>query len=53
MRAAGLEPDPRQAKLLRSEGQRDLLLCCRQSGKNTMATVMAVHEASFKPSSAG
>ena len=51
MQSAGLQPDGWQAELLRSDGKRALLLCCRQSGKSTVAAVVAVHEAAFKPKS--
>ncbi|MBD0328066.1 MAG: hypothetical protein ICV68_16700 [Pyrinomonadaceae bacterium] len=47
-RAVGLaEPDPWQQDLLRSTSQRVLLNCCRQSGKSTMAAVLALHQALY------
>ncbi len=48
MRAAGLEPDPWQAELLRSEARAALLLCSRQSGKSTTAAATALHEALYR-----
>jgi hypothetical protein len=49
MRAAGLEPDPWQADLLRSNAGRVLMLCSRQSGKSTTAAIMGLHEALYHP----
>ena len=46
---AGFEPDEWQADVLRSDAKRTLLLCCRQSGKSTVAAAMAVHTATTKP----
>ena len=44
--AAGLEDlDPWQARLLGSDAPRVLLNCSRQSGKSTMAGVLALHKA--------
>jgi len=50
-RALGLEPDPWQEELLRSSSDRVLLNCCRQSGKSTMAGVLALHRALYHPDS--
>jgi hypothetical protein len=50
-RALGLEPDPWQAKLLRSAAPRVLLNCCRQSGKSTVAALLALHRALYHPAS--
>jgi len=47
--AAGLEPDPWQEQVLRSAAGRKLLNCSRQSGKSTMAAVLAVHTAIYQP----
>lgn len=47
----GLQPDPWQAELLRSDSRRDLLNCSRQSGKSTIAAVLALHEALYVPGS--
>jgi hypothetical protein len=49
MAAAGLDPDPWQADLLRSNAPRMLLLCSRQAGKSTVAAAMALHEALYLP----
>jgi hypothetical protein len=46
---AGLPPDPWQRDVLRSTAPRMLLNCSRQSGKSTMATVLAVHTAVYEP----
>ena len=48
-RAAGLTPDPWQAEVLRSPATRLLLNCSRQSGKSTMAAVLAMHQALYGP----
>jgi hypothetical protein len=48
-RAAGLEPDPWQATVLRSPADRFLLNCCRQSGKSTTSGVLGVHTALYEP----
>jgi hypothetical protein len=47
----GIVPDPWQAELLHSEAPRVLLNCSRQSGKSTMAALLALHEAVFVPGS--
>ena len=47
----GLDPDPWQARLLRSTSSRVLLNCSRQSGKSTMSGVMALHRALYFPRS--
>src|SRR5215213_7008933 len=44
---AGLDPDPWQRDLLRSSSDRILLNCCRQSGKSTMAALIALHRALY------
>ncbi len=49
--AVGLEPDDWQARLLRSSADRILLNCCRQSGKSTMAAILALHMALYQPGS--
>src|SRR5829696_869173 len=49
--AAGLEPDAWQEELLSSESPRVLLNCSRQSGKSTMAGLLALHRALFYPDS--
>ena len=50
-RAAGIEPDRWQEDLLRSAATRVLLNCARQSGKSTVAGVLAVHAALYEPGS--
>jgi hypothetical protein len=50
-RQLGLEPDPWQADVLRSPAPRVLLNCARQSGKSTVAALLAVHEALYAPAS--
>lgn len=47
----GIIPDPWQADLLRSASDRLLLNCCRQSGKSTMAALLALHRAIYHPGS--
>lgn len=46
---AGIEPDPWQARLLRSRAGRILLNCSRQSGKSTTVATLAVHTAFYEP----
>jgi|SRR5712672_4982 len=50
-RQAGLELDPWQAKLVRSQSNRILLNCSRQSGKSTTVSVIADHTAFYQPES--
>ena len=47
----GIVPDFWQEQLLRSDASRVLLNCCRQSGKSTMAAVLALHRALHRPGS--
>jgi hypothetical protein len=49
--ALNIEPDPWQRDVLRSPSRRTLLNCSRQSGKSTIAAVLALHKALFQPSS--
>ncbi len=49
--AASLDPDPWQAKLLRSQTQRVLVNCSRQSGKSTTTAILADHTAFYEPES--
>ena len=44
---AGVVPDPWQAGLLRSQERQRLMLCARQSGKSTVAALLAVHTALY------
>jgi hypothetical protein len=45
----GLDLDPWQERLLCSDDPRVLLNCCRQSGKSTMAGLLALHKALTTP----
>jgi hypothetical protein len=47
----GIVPDPWQAKLLREQPRRALLLCSRQSGKTTVAGLTGLHRALYTSSS--
>jgi Terminase large subunit, T4likevirus-type, N-terminal len=47
----GIHPDRWQEDLLRSSSDRILLNCSRQSGKSTMAAVLALHQALYHPQS--
>ena len=47
----GIVPDPWQRDLLQSAASRVLLNCARQSGKSTMAAILALHQALGTPSS--
>ena len=44
----GIIPDPWQEKVLRYEGKRLILNCCRQSGKSTTAANKGYHRAKYK-----
>jgi hypothetical protein len=48
-RRCGIEPDDWQADLLRSQAKQIILLCSRQSGKSTITSLLALHEALFNP----
>jgi len=48
-RRAGITPDPWQAGLLRSQERQIAMLCARQSGKSTVAALLTVHEALYRP----
>ncbi len=48
---AGIEPDDWQANLLRSDAKQMILLCSRQSGKSTITSILALHQAVFTPDS--
>jgi hypothetical protein len=50
-RELGITPDRWQRELLRSSSDRILLNCCRQSGKSTMAALLALHRALYHPRS--
>jgi hypothetical protein len=47
--AAGVTPDPWQARVLRSVAPRLLLNCSRQVGKSTVTSVLALHTALYEP----
>lgn len=47
----GMDCDPWQAQLLRSRSDRILVNCSRQSGKSTVAALLAVHVALHEPNS--
>src|SRR5215213_7938435 len=47
----GIVPDRWQEDLLRSPSSRVLLNCSRQSGKSTMAALIALHRAIYHPGS--
>jgi hypothetical protein len=44
-------PDPWQEDVLRYDGSKMILNCCRQSGKSTITAVKALHRALFFPGS--
>ncbi len=48
-RAAGIDPDPWQARFLQSTAQRLILAITRQGGKSTAASVLAVHTTLYDP----
>jgi hypothetical protein len=50
-RARGFEPDTRQRDVLLAQEQETLLNCCRQAGKSTVTSALALHTALFKPKS--
>jgi phage terminase large subunit len=50
-KALGITPDPWQAQVLRSESNRIILNCSRQSGKSTIVAVLALYHALNTPNS--
>src|SRR5262245_47026217 len=50
-RQIGIEPDPWQERVLRSEKRQFLLLASRQSGKSMTSALLALHEAVYTPGS--
>jgi len=50
-RLAGIDPDPWQADVLQSDARQLILLCSRQSGKSTISSVLATHQAVTVPDS--
>ena len=51
MLEAGMRPDPWQARALRSQSRRMLLLASRQAGKSTTVSLIALNKALFKSGS--
>ena len=51
LQAAGLDPDPWQAEVLRSRDQQVLLNCSRQSGKSLITAGVAMYTALTQPGS--
>jgi hypothetical protein len=49
--AAGITPDPWQARVLRSPAPRKLLNCARQAGKSSVSAALALHVALHEPES--
>ncbi len=47
-RAAGIEPDLWQGRLLRSKAKQVMLLCSRQVGKSTAVALLATHTARYQ-----
>lgn len=47
----GFDPDPWQAKFLRSRADKMILRCSRQSGKSTTTAILALHSALYQPGS--
>ena len=45
----GFEPDPWQAKLLRSKAHQCILNCGRQVGKSTVVAALALHTCLYRP----
>ncbi|MCL6508916.1 MAG: terminase family protein [Bryobacteraceae bacterium] len=45
----GFAPDPWQERVLRWQGKRLVLNCCRQSGKSTITAILALHHALYTP----
>jgi hypothetical protein len=44
---AGIVPDAWQSDLLRSDARQMILLCSRQSGKSTVSSILALHQAIY------
>jgi hypothetical protein len=47
----GIQPDPWQERVLRWNGKRLLMCCARQTGKSTVASILALHRALYYPQS--
>ena len=50
-RVSGFKLDPWQKRALRSHARQALWNCARQSGKSTVAALLALHRAIYKPGS--
>ncbi len=48
---AGIVPDAWQSDLLRSDAKQMILLCSRQSGKSTVSSILALHQAIYTANS--
>jgi hypothetical protein len=48
---AGIVPDAWQADLLQSDARQMILLCSRQSGKSTITSILALHQAIYTANS--
>ncbi len=46
-RRAGIEPDPWQADILRTEAKQTIMLVTRQGGKSTISSIKALHCAEY------
>jgi hypothetical protein len=51
LKARGIEPDTWQREVLSSRDSYILLNCCRQAGKSTVISALALHQALFTPDS--
>ena len=51
LKARGIEADPWQRDLLFSKDRQVLLNCCRQAGKSTVVSALALHTALYTPGS--
>lgn len=50
-RSLGIDPDPWQVQALNSPERQQLFCCSRQSGKSTIAAILALHTALYRPGS--
>jgi tRNA(Met) C34 N-acetyltransferase TmcA len=50
-RSVDLAPDPWQVEVLASKHPRKILCCGRQTGKSTVAAILAIHKALTRPGS--
>ncbi len=49
--ALGIQLDPWQREVVAGNSKRDILNCSRQAGKSTVASIIALHEAIYRPKS--